>query len=101
MTTLTCSVQSIPPEEAFVATHPSRGILHLGRGAEPCPFGLNVDAQIVFDMRQDRRVMGIELFASVGGTLLSPREARKIAGSGFHSLFLTDAFGALSAEDAS
>lgn len=100
MTTLACSVRPIPPDEAFVATHPSRGILHLGSRAEPCPVGLNIDSQIIFDMRDDRRVMGIEFFARVGGTLLSPRVARKIAGATFHSLSLTSASGSLSAEDA-
>jgi hypothetical protein len=92
MTTLACSVQPIPPEEAFVATHPSRGILHLGWRVEP---------KIIFDMRDDRRVMGIEFFARVGGTLLSPRAAREIADAKFHSLFLTAASGSLSAEDVS
>lgn len=100
MTTLACSVQPIPTEEAFVATHPSRGILHLGWGVESCPVGLNVDGVIIFDMRGDRRVMGIEIFARVGGTLLSPRVARKIADAKFHSLFLTRANGSLSAADA-
>ena len=101
MTTFECSVQPIPPEEAFVATHPSRGILHLGWRVEPCPFGLNIDSQIIFDMRDDRRVMGIEFFARVSGTLLSPRVARKIAGTKFHGLSITGASGSLSAEDAS
>jgi hypothetical protein len=101
MATLTCAVQPIPPEEAFVATHPSRGILHMGWRIEPCPVGLNVDGEIIFDMRADRRVMGIEMFARVGGTLLSPRVARKIADAKFHSLFLTSASGSLSAKDAS
>lgn len=100
MTKLACSVKPIPPDEAFVPTHPSRGILHLGYGADPCPIGLNVDAQIVFDMRDDRRVVGIEFFARVGGTLLSPRLARKIADAKFHSLILTSAGGSLSAEEA-
>ena len=96
-----CSVQPVPPEQALGATHPSRGILHLGRSAEPCPVGLNLDGEIIFDMRADRRVVGIEFFARVGGSLLSPRLARKIAGDKFHSLFLTAANGSLSAEDAS
>ena len=101
MTTLACSVQPIPPEEAFVATHPSRGILHLGWGAEPCPVGLNLDGEIIFDMRDDRRVMSIEFFARGGGTLLAPLAARKIADAKFHSLFLNSASGSLSADDAS
>jgi hypothetical protein len=101
MTPLACSVQLIPPEEAFVATHPSRGILHLGWRVEPCPVGLNIDSQIIFDMRDDGRAMGIEFFARVGGTLLSQRVARKIAEAKFHCLFLTSASGSLSAEDAS
>ena len=101
MTTLACSVQPIPPEEAFVATHPSRGILHLGWRVEACPVGLNIDGEIIFDMRDDRRVMGIEFFARVGGTLLTPRVARTIADAKFHCLFLTSASGSLSAEDAS
>lgn len=101
MTALACSVQAIPPEEAFVATHPSRSIFHLGWGIWSCPVGLNVDSTIIFDMRDDRRVVGIELFARVGGTLLTPRVARKIADGKFHSLFLTQANGSLAAADAS
>jgi hypothetical protein len=101
MTTLACSVQPIPPEEAFVATHPSRGILHLGWRVERCPVGLNVDGEIIFDMRGDRRVMGIEFFAPVGGSLLSAPVARKTAHAKFHSLFLSNASGSLSAEEAS
>ena len=50
MTTLACSVQPIPPGEAFVATHPARGILHMGWRVEPCPVGLNVDGEIIFDI---------------------------------------------------
>ena len=99
MTTLACSVQPIPPEEAFVATHPSRGILHLGRHVERCPVGLNIDGEIIFDMRDDRRVMGIELFTRVGGTLLSPLNARRMAKSKFHCLFLPSVSGSLSPEE--
>jgi hypothetical protein len=59
-----------------------------------------LDGEIIFDMRADRRVMGIEFFSRVGGSLLSPRFARKVADNKFHSLLLTGPSGSLSAEDA-
>jgi hypothetical protein len=98
MIALPCSVQPIPPDEAFVATHPSRGILFLRGGIGPCPVGLNV-YPIIFDMRADRRVLAIEFFARVGGSLVSQRVARKIAGGQFHGVFLTGPDGSLSEAD--
>jgi hypothetical protein len=100
MASLHCSVQPVPQEEAFIATHPSAGILYLGWGAHSAPVCLSVDGEIMFDMRADRRVVGIEFFALVGGSLLSPRVARKIANDKFHCLFLQGPSRTLSAEEA-
>lgn len=101
MRTIKCSVKPATPEQAFIAKRAGRGGLYLGSAPpEPCPVGLNVNSTIIFDMRADGRVLGIEFLARVGGSLMSPRVAGQIADKRFHSLLLFGASGALSAADA-
>jgi hypothetical protein len=101
MTPILCTVRPISTYEGFVPARPFRGMIALYKyDAGPARYGLSVTGEIDFDLAEDRRVTGIDFSVRVGGSLLSERVARKLAGGAFSSLFIHQPTGALSAEEA-
>jgi hypothetical protein len=94
-----CTIKQATPATALIAKRVASGVLYLGHPlAGPCPVGLNIDSQVIFDMHVNGRVLGIEFFARIGGSLMSPAAARKVAKNTFHTLILVGVSGSFSAE---